>query len=80
VRVGGRRHEVYRKKRTRPMLVSAPPSPHGTYRVTLPFSPDELTVVDAVVLDLLEAAGIDGPPIDAFELAKGAFGLNPPVR
>ena len=52
------------------MLVSAPPSPHGTYRVTLPFSSDELAVVDTVVSELLEEARIDGPPIDTFELAN----------
>lgn len=52
------------------MLTTAPAAPHGQYRVTIPFSPDELAAVDETVEVLLADAGIDGPPVDAFLLAK----------
>ena len=52
------------------MLTTTPSAPHGTYRVTLPFSPDELAAVDAVVVELLEHARFEAPPVDAFLLAE----------
>src|SRR5262245_45829550 len=42
-------------------------------------SPEEIhDAVDRAVLDLLESAGIDGPPVDALSLAERHLGLAVP--